>query len=360
MVASCCSLDLKDRFERKSYQPIYVQPRTIVWDTEIPNITRKRSIHMCNITKIFVGVDVSKKNLDVYMHPIGKRMRIANTQKDLKHFIQQLSAKRIEKVVFEASGGYEALLKKMIEKTCIKSWCVNPERISHFRQSEGIHAKSDTSDARVLALFGVQKQCQYEHYRYTKEEEKIRDWVNRRSDMIKMLVAEKSRLKNPASQSYASSVKKMIKYFEKEIDCIDRRIDTIKLHIPNFQAKIDILHTIPGIGDITAKILLSTLPELGSIGNKQACALMGVAPYTRRSGMFKGKEFIKGGRPVPRRALYMATLAAVRFNEKLKSFYQRLLLAGKKPKVALVAVMRKLTIIINALLRKEEIWNPII
>jgi len=313
---------------------------------------------MENITKIFVGVDVSKKNLDVYMHPIGKKMRIPNTQNDLKHFAQKLSGNEVEKVVFEASGGYESLLKKTLEKANIKLWCVNPERISHFRKSEGIHAKSDTSDARVLALFGEQKQCQYEQYKYTQEEEKIRDLVNRRSDLIKMLIAEKSRLKHPASKNYASSVKKALKFLEKEIKCIDQSINSNKLRIKDFQAKAEILQTIPGMGDITVKALLATLPELGSIGNKQACALIGVAPYTRRSGTFKGKEFIKGGRPVPRRALYMATLAAVRFNEKLKNFYQKLLAAGKKPKVALVAAMRKLTIIINTLLRKGEVWNP--
>jgi transposase len=318
----------------------------------------KDEAYMENLTKIFVGVDVSKDALDVYLHPLGKKMRVENTRKGLKHLEKVLSQHLVDKVVFEATGGYELLLKKALEKATITSWCVNPERVSHFRKAEGIQAKSDTSDARVLAIFAEQKQCPYQSHKPTENEEKIRSFSMRRGDLIQALVAEKARLKHPGSGTYESSIKRSVKFLEKEIERIDSVIAKTGSNIGGFKEKVAMLESIPGIGDITAKMLIATIPELGSIGNKQASALIGVAPYTRRSGTYKGKEFIRGGRPVPRRALYMATLVAVRFNEKIKKFYQHLIAAGKKPKVALIAAMRKLIVIINVMLRKGVAWNP--
>jgi transposase len=149
-----------------------------------------------------------------------------------------------------------------------------------------------------------------------------------------------------------------VKCLEKELKRLDQDISKVGSDIEGFQEKVAMLESVPGIGDKTAKMLLATVPELGSIGNKQAAALIGVAPYTRRSGTYKGKEFIRGGRSVPRRALYMATLVAVHHNEQLKIFYQRLIAVGKKPKVALIAAMRKLVVIVNAMLRKGVAWSP--
>jgi transposase len=144
---------------------------------------------MENLTKIFVGVDVSKDFLDIYLHPSREKMRVENTRKGLKHLEKTLLQLSVGKVVFEATGGYELLLKKSLEKAAITSWCVNPERISHFKQAEGIQAKSDTSDARVLALFAEQKQCPYQSYKPTENEEKIRSFSMRRGDLIQMLIA---------------------------------------------------------------------------------------------------------------------------------------------------------------------------
>ncbi|HJZ24604.1 MAG TPA: transposase [Candidatus Babeliales bacterium] len=208
--------------------------------------------------------------------------------------------------------------------------------------SEGIRAKSDTSDARVLAMFGAEKKCNYEPYKYSDQETLLRDLVQRRSDLIKMSIAEKARLSSPESLNYKSSIKRMMKYLEKEIDHIDEEIIQAKKPLEKFDHQEKLLLSIPGVGQVTATTLLATAPELGKIENKQASALIGVAPYTRKSGTFKGKEFIQGGRPVPRRVLYMASLTAVRHNPKLKDFYQKLIKAGKRAKVALVAAMRKL------------------
>lgn len=315
---------------------------------------------MENLPKKYVGVDVSKKTLDVYYHPTGKKSCVENTQNGVKHFVKELSQSNIEVVVFEASGGYEILLKKAFEASEVKFWCVNPTRVVHFKLAEGIQAKSDTSDARVLALFGERHKSPYEPYKYSPEEEKCRDLVNRRCDLVKMLIAEKARLKSPSTENSAKSIKRMLAFFEKEIKCLERDIVASTKQIANFELKAKILQSIPGVGPITIFSILSTVPELGSIQNKAACSLFGVVPYTRRSGTYKGKEFIKGGRPLPRRVLYMAILTAVRFNPVLKIFYQRLIAAGKKPKVALIAAMRKMVIIINTLLQKKEVWNPAI
>ena len=315
---------------------------------------------MENLPKIYVGVDVSKKMLDVYYHPTGKKSSVENTKNGMKHLVKELSQSHVENVVFEASGGYENLLRNTLEAKEIKFWRVNPQRVSHFRLAEGIQAKSDTSDARVLAFFGEQHQSRYEPYKYSSEEEKLRDFVIRRDDLVKMLIAEKARLKSPSSANYAKSIKKILAAIEKEINRIEQEIATFTKQIAKFEFKAEILQSIPGIGNITAFSILSTVPELGNIQNKAACALFGVVPYTRRSGTYKGKEFIRGGRPLPRRVLYMAILTAVRFNPVLKKFYQRLIAAGKKPKVALVAAMRKMVIVINTLLQKKEMWNPAI
>jgi len=315
---------------------------------------------MENLPKIYVGVDVSKKMLDIYYHPTGKKSSIENTRNSVKRLAKELSQSNIEVVVFEASGGYEALLKKTLEAKEVKFWWVNPQRISHFRLAEGIQAKSDTSDARVLALFGEQHQSRYESYKHSPEEEKLRDLVIRRCDLVKMLIAEKSRLKGPSAKNSAKSIKKILVAFEKEIKRIEQDIAATTKQITSFEPKAKILQSIPGVGQITIFSILSTVPELGSIKSKAACALFGVVPYTRRSGTYKGKEFIKGGRPLPRRVLYMAILTAVFYNPVLKKFYQRLIAAGKKPKVALIAAMRKMVIIINTLLQKKEMWNPVI
>ena len=313
---------------------------------------------MKNLSKIYVGVDVSKRTLDVYYHPTGEKLCVENTQNGVKYLVKELSQLNIENVVFEASGGYEFLLKNMLMVRKAKFWRVNPQRVAHFRLAEGIQAKSDTSDARVLALFGEQHRSRYEPYNYSLEEKKLRDLVIRRCDLIKMLIAEKARLKSPSAKNYTKSIKKILTAFEKEIERIEQDITKLTKQAANFEFKAKVLQSIPGVGNITAFSVLSTMPELGSISNKAACALFGAVPYTRRSGMYKGKEFIRGGRSLPRRALYMAILMAVRCNPALKTFYQRLIAAGKKPKVALIAAMRKLVVIINTLLQRKEMWNP--
>jgi transposase len=315
---------------------------------------------MDTLPETYVGVDVSKKILDIYYYPTGEKFCVKNIQNDVKRFAKQLSKYQVEMVVFEASGGYENLLKSNLEACEVNFWKVNPERVSHFRLAEGIQAKSDTSDARVLALFAKQHKCKYEPYKYSPEEALLRDLTTRRCELVKMLVAEKSRLKSPSTMRVAKSIKKIITAFEKEIKRIEQEIFKLAEQVTGFESKAEILQSIPGIGTITTISLLATVPELGTIGNKAACALVGVAPYARKSGTYKGKEFIRGGRSVPRRTLYMAMLSAVRFNPVLRKFYQRLIAAGKKPKVALVAAMRKMVIIINTLLRKEILWNPAI
>ena len=313
---------------------------------------------MNTLPKTYVGVDVSKKTLDIYYHPTGERLCVKNTQKSIGHFVKKLSRSHVDMVIFEATGGYENVLKNILEIYNINFWQINPERVSHFRMAEGIRAKSDTSDARVLAFFGKQHQPNYEPYKYSPEEEMLRDLVIRRNDLVKMLVAEKARLKSPSTKGYTKSIKKILGAFTKEITRIEQTIIKLTKQVQNFETRAKILQSIPGVGDVTVFSILSTVPELGSLKNKAASALFGVVPYTRKSGTYKGKEFIKGGRPVPRRVLYIAILSAVRFNPVLKNFYQKLISAGKKPKVALIAAMRKMVIIMNTLLRKGVMWNP--
>lgn len=309
------------------------------------------------ITKNYVGVDVAKNWLDVYIHPEGKFMKVDNTQEGINKLLRIFSQNNVAQIVCESSGGYENLLIKLCLDAGYQVWRVDPKRVKAFIASEGIKAKTDKIDAKMIAIFASQKELSYTQNKRSDSDEKLRALVRRKADLTEMAALEKRRLKAPTGQFHKDRIEKHLEFMDQEIQALEIEIQELIEQDTVLSAKSDILQSVPGIGKTTATALIADMPELGKIDNKKVAALLGVVPYTKQSGMHKGCEIISGGRPAPRKALYMAALCATRYNDPMKKFYKRLRENGKRPKVAVVAVMNKLIVTMNAMLRDNRKWG---
>lgn len=312
---------------------------------------------MSILTNVWVGVDVSKKRLDVSIYPVmEKDFSVTNDIKGIEGLIKKLSKYQLMQMVCESSS-YETLMLQMFLKRGLPAWRVEPGRIKAFIRSEGIRSKTDQSDARMMALFASQKNKNYESIALSEEGLQLESLAKRREDLQVMLQAEKTRLLQTFDAFCKKNIQSFITFLEKQIAAIENASDDLIHQNQDWLLKSELLKSVPGVGDVTSTKLIAQLPELGKIQDKQLAALIGLAPYARQSGMWKGKTFISGGRGGIRKILYMAALSAARCNPVLKIFYQKLRDAGKKPKVALIAVARKLLIILNAIIRKSQTWK---
>lgn len=324
---------------------------------EIPYL-QGRDRYMENLTKICVGVDVSKNQLDVHLHPISKAISFTNSEEGIRKLTEQLLAYSVEQIVCESTGGYEDLMLKMLRGAGYKVWQVEPNRIKSFIRSKGKKVKTDAIDAHMIALFAAQVSQEYEHVEYGENHAMIRDLVKRRKDLNEMIVSEKLRLKHPSQTICSADIQAHLDFMQKQLKEIEDKIQNLIDKDDDLTKKAKIIESMPGIGKATAAILIAEIPELGSIENKSAAALVGVAPYTQQSGQYRGKAFISGGRTAVRSGIYMAALVAARYNPALKEFYRRLCDIGKKPaKVALVAVMRKMITILNSMIKAQTPWR---
>lgn len=312
---------------------------------------------MKKVTKVYLGVDVSKKWLDVHCNPINKVLRVSNDVQGVTGFLQKLVEYKVVQVVFESSGGYEYLLHRMLDKTGYNTWQVDPSRVKAFRVSEGIRVKTDACDAKILALFAKHKKRAYKVKKASDKMLKLRALVLRRETLTTIIANEKKRLAHPYQQHCKKDIESHITFIKKQTVSMDKKIGKIIDEDDELKRKKEIITSIPGVGNNTASSLIANMQELGQINNKQVAALLGVAPYQRQSGMYVGTAHIQGGRHTPRHMLYMAALTASRCNSIFFAFYQRLLAAGKKPKVALVAIMRKIITVINVMIKKDEVWK---
>ena len=313
---------------------------------------------MENLTKIYVGVDVSKDSLDVCLYPIKVASIFVNSNEGIKQLNQLLLTYPVEQIVCESTGGYEDLMLKILRKAGHKVWQVEPNRIKSFIRSKGKKVKTDTIDAQMIALFAAQEKSEYDHVEYGKNVKFIHDLVKRRQDLIAMIVTETQRLKHPSQVTCKPEIKEHIVFMNRQLDNINKQIQQSINEDDDLNKKAKIIESVPGIGKATAAMIIAELPELGNTENKKAAALVGVVPYTQQSGQYRGKAFISGGRKRVRSAIYMAALVASRFNPALKEFYDRLRNVGKKsPKVALVAVMRKLITILNTMVKNQTEWR---
>ena len=306
-------------------------------------------------TKVFVGVDVSKDSLDVAIGPGKEIITFTNDQKGVDALIKKLSRIGPELIVLESTGGYERLATSSLVEAKLPVVIVNPRQVRDFAKSAGILAKTDAIDARVITRFAAAVKPDIRQLK-DRETSELTALVTRRRQIVEMIVAENNRLKL-ANKRNEKDIKDHIRWLEKRIDKIESDIGKMIKNSPIWRCKDDILQSVPGIGPTTSAILICDLPELGFLSQKKIAMLAGLAPLNCDSGKFKGRRRIWGGRAAVRSGLYMATLAAIRCNPAIKGFYQRLIAAGKCHKVAATACMRKLLIIVNAMLRDQTLWE---
>jgi transposase len=314
---------------------------------------------MNNLAEAYCGVDVSKAHLDIYIYPNGKSFKIENSKTDIDKFAREyLAGQNVKRITCEATGGYEGLLKSTFKEHGHNVWIVDPKRIKAFRVASGLKSKSDKIDAKMIAEFSVKNAPDYETVGKTENQNMLHALNARKKDLTNMLAEEKTRLQHPVHQASKTSIQRLLKVFEKEIKSLEQQIKDLVKQDNDLNKKAELLESIPGIGFATAALLISSVPELGTLDKKEIAALIGVCPFDNSSGTFNGKRFIRGGRMEPRNALYMCALTTIKYHLPLKTFYDRLIAAGKMFKVAIVAVMRKLIIIANTILKRGEPCRP--
>jgi transposase len=304
---------------------------------------------------IFVGIDISKSTLDIAIWPSGKQWSIDNDVAGITKLIGQLRGLNPELIVLEATGGLEVYLAGELAVCGLAVVVVNPRQVRNFAKAIGKLAKTDKIDAQVLAQF-AQAVRPVPRPLPDASTQALGALVARRRQIMQMLVAEKNRLSS-APKRIHKEIQKHILWLERHLTHLDEDLTRSIKKSPLWCEKENLLRSTPGVGPVMSITLLADLPELGTLNNKQIAALVGVAPLNRDSGKMRGKRSVWGGRAHVRSTLYMSTLAAVRFNPIIKAFYQRLLVAGKAKKVALTACMRKLLVILNAMLKHGTPWK---
>lgn len=305
--------------------------------------------------ELYVGIDVSKKALDVDSCPQSHRAQFTNDAIGHQALVAKLTPLQPCWIVVEATGGLETELVSALATAGLRVAVVNPAQARYFAKATGILAKTDQVDALVLARFG---QAVRPALRPIKDEElrKLEDVVTRRRQLVDMLTAEKNR-RQQASQTIAKGIDKNIEWLKQLIKETETDVGLAIKNSPIWHAKADLLASIPGVGRITVATILAELPELGTLNRREISALVGVCPYNRDSGKTSAKRRIFGGRACVRSVLYMAALAAIRSNPIITATYERLLAAGKLKKVAIVACMRKLLVTMNAMVRDNKSWE---
>lgn len=303
-----------------------------------------------------VGIDVSKDSLDVYGTCGQDQQHLPYDEASLRELVCKLQGLNADRIVVEATGGYEQRLLSALIEADLPVALVNPRQVRDFAKAKGILAKTDRIDARVLADFGAAIQPEVRKLPGVLEQE-LKAQLARRKQLVDMLVSEKNRL-SQASGKVKVNIQNHIQWLQKQIDRMSRELeDTLKQH-PAYSQKEEILRSVPGIGKIVSINLLVDLPELGRLNRREIAALVGVAPFNRDSGSFRAKRSIWGGRASVRSALYMSVISGIRHNPVIRHFYHRLRSAGKPAKVALTACMRKLLVILNTMIHNQTQWNP--
>lgn len=313
---------------------------------------------MNKIAEVFVGVDVSKNRLDVHLHPMNKSFFVSNDSQGISKLLREISPYAVKEILCEASGGYERPLATKGRMSKHKLRVINPRRVRDFARAKGVHAKTDKIDAKMIALFGVTIPSEYEQNEISFEQMQLQEFVKYKNNLQEMLTEESARLKNPIYNETKDYIKKHVIHLGKQIDKIKDKIAKLIDTNEDMKKKKILMETMPGIGAETSAALIADMPELGSLNEKEVAALLGVAPFTQQSGNWKGTSSIRDGRFAPRKAVYMASLSASRYNPILEEFYKKLIARGKPPKVGLVALMRKIIITLNAMLRDDAVWNP--
>lgn len=306
-------------------------------------------------SQVFIGIDVSKSRLDVAIRPNQVFFSVANNDAGIPELVQRCVELHPVSIVLEATGGYEKMAAMALGAAGLPVRVINPRQARDFAKAMGKLAKTDKVDAASLAHF-AQLLDPLPHPLATTEQEELSSLTIRRRQLVEMITMEKNR-KEHASPQILPQIQCHVDWLTEELNKLESQINNFINTTLIWQGKLKILESVPGIGPVTLCTLLADLPELGLLDNKKIAALVGVAPFNHDSGNFKGRRRIKGGRKYVRDKLYMATLVASRYNPIIKEYYQRLLQAGKAKKVALVACMRKLLIIINTMVKNNTLWG---
>ena len=304
--------------------------------------------------KVFIGIDVSKKTLDIAVGQEGAFQTIDNEPKAIRYFVSSLEQENISQVIIESTGGLEIPVIRALANASIPVALINPARVRHFAKATGLYAKTDRLDARILALYG--KSVKLRSYSPPNEEEiELSDLGSRRRQLLEIIVAEKNRFQ--AMPRLQEPIQKHLAWLQEEVQEIEAKIEALLEGSEEWKEKRKILTSCKGVGNVTAFTLLAELPELGTVNHKQIASLVGVAPMNHDSGRKRGRRTTYGGRSKVRSVLYMATLSAIRFNPAIRKFYSRLVENGKKKMVALVAAMRKLLTHLNAMIKNKQLWQ---
>lgn len=306
-------------------------------------------------SQYFIGIDVSKDSLDVAVLPTGEILKVSNDEDGIQALVKRSKELGPMLIVLEATGGWETPAAAALAANALPVSVINPRKARDFAKALGKLAKTDAIDAKVLAELASKLQPPQRPLK-DQDLQELTAMTVRRHQLVGMLTAEKNRMSS-APKPMARDIQIHIKWLEKRLAHINSDLDKTIRESPVWRQKDDLLQSVPGVGPVVSFSLLSGLPELGALNRKQICALVGVAPLNRDSGKFRGKRRVWGGRANVRAALYMATLVAVRFNPTLRAFYQRLIAAGKAPKVALTACMRKLLTILNSIIKNRIQWQ---
>ena len=321
-----------------------------------PNLQGRDLLSMNNapMINLAAGLDVSKATLDLAIEPDGLVQTFSNDSSGYTKLIPLL--RKVDLIVVEATGGYERAIVAELAAVDLPVVVINPRQVRDFARAMGQLAKTDRIDAQVLAKFGLAIKPLRRPIP-DQQAAAFQAMIARRRQIVAMITAEKNRLGQAQDKRVKRSVKCIIKALQTQLEEIDRDMDRLIQNCPAWRDREDLLKGVPGIGDVTARTLIAELPELGNCSRQEIAALVGVAPINRDSGMFRGQRHTWGGRAHVRSALYMATLVATRFNPIIKEHYNRLLEVGKAKKVALVACMRKLLTILNAMIRENKPWK---
>lgn len=309
-----------------------------------------------NQNEINVGVDTGKTQLDIYIRPLDIYFTVENNDGGIKHAIKTLKKHPITRVTIEATGRLEHPFIMACAQANIPFVVANPVNIKRFAGAIGQKAKTDKLDAQLIAHFGEAIKPPLSSLK-PEQMRLMSDLLSRRRQLMDMQTMEKNR-SQIMPKTISSLIKPILTALKNQIDKVDLKLQKLIKECDEYKVKNDIIQSVPGVGNVVAFNLLSDMPELGCVNNKEAASLLGVAPFNRESGAYQGKRMIRGGRPKIRTAMYMAMMSAIQCNPKFKAIYHRLVAAGKPKKVAIIACIRKLIVIINSMVRDGVMWDP--
>ena len=304
----------------------------------------------------FVGIDVAKDRLDVHLRPGGENFTVTRDGEGLAQLVDRLHRLAPRLVVMEATGGYETIVASAVAAAHLPLAVVNPRQIRDFARATGKRAKTDAIDAAAIAHFAEAIRPPARPIAKP-EAQALGELVARRRQVIEMMVAERNRRRRATQRRVVRAIDRHLELLQSELCELEGDIDGAIRGSPAWQADADLLASVPGVGPATLRTLIAELPELGRLDRRKIAALVGVAPINRDSGMMRGRRTIAGGRPAVRTALFMAALVASRRNPIIAAYYAKLRAAGKTAKQALTACIRKLVVILNAILRDRKPWQ---